>query len=689
MKSLRRAPLIITAITLMLGSACAFTSFFSTLKSDLAEGLPNDSAVKEDPLENFVSISTLIPGDIPKDGVSTLVGEFQYSNEFYPEEYAYEHAVMLLDMTGFILRDREWEVPVESEVLGYVDMDLDANRGTFSLQLPLEPAGTMNDVDHDDMLDSGVQVFAVEYAPNWTGGPFYADDDPYKGWPGYLASVLTDSENEDEVIGGKLVVWAPDNRQEFPTGFGEDGLLFTDDDPLAVLPAGYSVINLDEDPFGITQDRITSLTLLEPQDAAVKDFSDLSYTEAFTRMFTIISKEYAFNGVEGKAPDWNTLYNELYPRIDTAEKQRDALAFYLALRDLTLAFHDGHVSIDGGDLGLDYIYSLIDSGYGFAVRELDDGRVVVVYVTSGSTADRAGIQVGMEITQFNGLSITDAISAVEPFSSQSTDYGLRTEQAQFLLRAPENKQADVTFLDLNGNQKTATLTSEREVESFFATYYSGFDDISPPVEYQIFPSGIGYIVIHSNSDDLNLAYRLFERALKIFKENDVDKLIIDMRVNAGGTNLGLAGYLTDEEIEMGKLEYYSEKTGRFEPEGEPSKITPMEEQFDFLKMVLLVDQTCYSACELESYGFSQVPGMTVMGQYPTGGVEAETARGRFILPEDIEVVVPTGRFLLPDGSIFLEGVGVVPDFKIPIDEESVLSDNDVVLGAAVDYLLNP
>ena len=104
-------------------------------------------------------------------------------------------------------------------------------------------------------------------------------------------------------------------------------------------------------------------------------------------------------------------------------------------------------------------------------------------------------------------------------------------------------------------------------------------------------------------------------------------------------------------------------------------------------LLVKVDQACASACELEAYGFSQVPGMVVMGQFPTGGVEAERARGEFLLPEGMKFIVPTGRFTLPDGSIFLEGKGVQPAVKIPVDEESVLSGRDVVLEEAVDYIL--
>jgi len=140
---------------------------------------------------------------------------------------------------------------------------------------------------------------------------------------------------------------------------------------------------------------------------------------------------------------------------------------------------------------------------------------------------------------------------------------------------------------------------------------------------------------------------------------------------------------------MGQLEYFSEKTGKFEPEGLREKVFPNQNQYRFDKMVLLVGPACFSACEIESYGFSQVPGMIVVGQFPTAGVEAETARGSFNLPEGFSVTVPTGRFTLPEGSIFLEGQGVQPTLKVPVDETTALSTDDVVLQAGIGVVLQP
>ena len=203
-----------------------------------------------------------------------------------------------------------------------------------------------------------------------------------------------------------------------------------------------------------------------------------------------------------------------------------------------------------------------------------------------------------------------------------------------------------------------------------------------PVEFEQRPSGVGYIRINANYDDLNLLIRLFERALKTFDDLDVPGIIIDMRQNSGGAPLGLAGFLTDQEIIIGQDEYYSERTGRFEPDGPVDKILPNQNQYRFDKIVLLVGQACFSACEYESYGFSRVPGVIVVGETPTAGVYAEVSRGQYVLPDGIFLQIPTGRTVLPDGTPLLEGVGVVPTIRIPVTAETVLSDRDVVLDRA-------
>lgn len=639
--------------------------------------------------ELFPGQTAQIPsGEAVPAGPVLITGEFEYTNEFVVETYYVEHAVGLIDMTGFVLRDQEWEIPVEGQVLGYMDLDADNNRATYRLSLPVVPYGEFNDVDQDSRRDQGLQIFAVAYNPNLTGGVFSEGDDRSLGWPGYLSSVQTDSENNEEVVGGKLIVWAADAEQEFPSGWGVDGLLFTEDDPVTSVPAGYSIVDLDSDPFAFSQEQNPELTLYEPEDIKVKDFSDQTYAEAFDNMFAIIRREYAFNGIADKEPDWDALYAELAPRVADAQANREPYAFFLALRDLALSFQDGHVSLDGSDFQRIYNEDYILGGWGFSVQELDDGSVIATFVLVDGPAEQAGMQVGAEIISFGGDPVQTALSNVKPFQPQSTDFGLRHEQLAFLTRGGIGEVVSVEFQNPGGDVQSAEMTSIYELDSLFAVYQGGnVDEFVLPAEYYLMRSGVGYIKINSNYDDLNLLIRVVERGLRTFEEAEVLGVVIDMRLNYGGAPLGLAGFLHDEVIPLGQLEYYSDRTGQFEPEGPRDKVYPNENQYHFDKMVLLVDQFCYSACEIEAYGFSQVPGMVVMGQFPTAGVEAETARGEFLLPEGIGFNIPTGRFALPDGSIFLEGEGVQPTVRIPITEESVLSNTDVVLQEAISYIL--
>jgi C-terminal processing protease CtpA/Prc len=388
--------------------------------------------------------------------------------------------------------------------------------------------------------------------------------------------------------------------------------------------------------------------------------------------------------------DWEALYERLRPRVAEAERKQDAEAFFNALFEFAQAIPDGHVGLSGGEIEDARFQETVQSGYGFAIRELDNGDYVVVYVTEGSPAEDGGIGVGAQVTQFNGQPIEDALAEVLPLAGPfSQEIFKRYQQARYLLRAPEGETARVTFIPEGGGAaRTVTVRAIPETDSFrFTSLYRGYIPPELPVEYQFLDSGVGYIEISSYFDDLNLIVRLFERALKVFRANGVEAIIIDLRYNGGGAPLGLAGFLYDQEIVLGRDESYSETTSQFEPDEVADKLLPNTTQYVFDQIAVLVGPVCFSACEKEAYTFSLVPNAIVIGQYSSAGVYANVAGGQVSLPEGFSFQYSEERTVKPDGRLLLEGTGVVPTVKVPVTLETILADEDVILQAAVEALL--
>lgn len=187
-------------------------------------------------------------------GPKTVTGSVEYTNPFFTAGVA-QPVIILEDQGGFVTRDRKFIMPVESQTLAQITSDFYTSPFTYSLVLPAEPKGTLHDVNNDDKDDVGVMIFAVAYWTNTWGDPYLERRDLYGGgWSSAYAStrVSSDSDTYLEVYGGKYLVFAPNNEQQFPSGFGADGKLFTADDPIMDLPAGWSVIDMDQTPFGLT-----------------------------------------------------------------------------------------------------------------------------------------------------------------------------------------------------------------------------------------------------------------------------------------------------------------------------------------------------------------------------------------------------------------------------------------------------
>jgi len=620
-------------------------------------------------------------GSANPDEPVAVIGTIPFTSPFFINTIA-EPFVLLEDEAGFVLRDREFTFPLDGQVMGPVEV-VDEKTLRFELSLPAVPQGTFVDVDQDGQTDTGVQVFTVAYWSNTWDGPFLEKRDG-TGWSNAYTSTVTDPDRQDEIMGGLLVAWSPDADQSFPSDFGPDGELFTADDPVAPIAAGYNFVDLDQIPFRVFKQARLEIELKEGV-SAVHDLSGLGYAEAFKQMFDQASLEYPFT--EEKHIDWPSLYQEFAPRVASAADDAD---FYRAVRDFTFAIPDGHV----GGLFDNLVFNQEQGGgFGLVLAQLSDERVIVTKVLPELPADKAGIEVGAEIITWDGQPAAQALADVVPyFGPFSSPQALRQQQLAFLARTEPGGRAQVTYRNPGASSdQTADMTAARELDSLFqALTFLQSSAIDLPIEARILPdSGLGYVVIRTFSGDYSLMARLWEHLMSALKDDTVPGLIIDLRSNGGGNEglaLDFAGFFFDEEIVLSTTQYYNRRTGQFEPQGLPARIKPAPTLFDG-PLAVLVSPDCVSACEGFAYALHHGGRSIVIGHTPSAGAFGEVGRGQYNLPGDFSLQFPTGRPLTPDGRVLIEGEGVIPDILVPVTEDSALGRSDTVLEAAVQALL--
>ncbi|MBN1429072.1 MAG: peptidase S41 [Anaerolineae bacterium] len=673
--------LIVLAMVGVISLACS-------LPSPIGGSTPQGQAVAE--------LGQFPPANIKSDegGPVLITGELNYTYPFFTAGVA-QPIVILEDQAGFVDRDRKFVIPAESQTLGQITSDFYLSPFTYSITLPIEPAGSLRDVDQDEEKDTGVMVFAVAYWTNTWGDPFLERrDQGGGGWStAYASTRVSDNRGSyREIYGGKLVVYAPDANQGFPSAFGDDGMLFTDDDLLVQLPQGWTVVDLDTDPFTFDRSREPEIDLIEPESIALDDFSRLSYAEAFDAMLEKFRNEYAFT--EYKNIDWNAKSAEFRPRFEEAESARDNQAYALALRDFVWSIPDTHVGMD-----FSLLYSMYATetagGLGMAIRELDDGRVIVVYVLEDGPADRAGIAFGAEITEYNGTPIGEAISTVVPWASPfSNDESKRLQQLRYLLRSPVGTEVPIVYQNPGDSPQSARLTSVPENLSFNASSLSAnVTGIELPVEYTILDSGYGYAGIYSFFDNEVLTIQLWERMIRTMNESGVPGLILDLRQNGGGSGWlanQMAAYFFDEELELGKTGRYDDSTGQFEfdPSDNAHFIPPRGDLRYHGDVVVLVGPACASACEFFAYNMTIEDRARIVGQYTTAGAGGSVED--FLMPESISIRMTIGRAVDVDGNIHIEGTGVAPTIRVPVTEANILAEYrdgaDAILEAAIEAL---
>lgn len=617
------------------------------------------------------------PAASPEPGVNTITGSVKVTNPFISEDYT-EPYVALMDLTAFVKRDYNMPLPEQTQVTtGFVG-DW-ANGATFTLPLPIIPRGQFNNVAHGQG-GKGVQLYSVDAQANLVGDPYIGKYEG-QGWSTSLTSMTT-TVDTGEVTGGKIVVWSPDDNEYFPSDFGADGKLFTADDPVGPIPAGWTVVDLDHHPFSLLRAGTVNVPIIEG-DAGLKDLSHLTYTQAFDALVKELRVRYPYTQLKGI--DWDKLIAQVRPMVVDAEQKHDLLAFNLAMMHFAILMHDGHVGVQIPGV---YFGQLLGGGLGVGLGLSDDQQLVVRCVTSGKPAANAGIKPGAVISDWNGQKPTDALAKVTQIQAESNQLGVTRQRLALLGRMPVGTDISITYQNPGASQlATANLEAVPDSEGLTSTCDQQQDDPAAlPLTTKILPSGFGYIRINTFDTDLLMLDHEWEWALNQMNDLKVPGLIIDIRGNSGGSSfppIYFAGSFYNDSFVLDQT-IVTTTDGKRQEVGE-DLVQPAPVRWT-KPVAVLIDDSCASACEIFAAAMAHNPANLIVGMTPTAGIEAGVEP--WTLPGGLYFQAPVIGLYHPDGKVFLEGTGVTPNVKVPQTPENLViaAGHDPVLDAAVSAL---
>ena len=287
------------------------------------------------------------------------------------------------------------------------------------------------------------------------------------------------------------------------------------------------------------------------------------------------------------------------------------------------------------------------SGIGATLtQDPDTGELSVVSCFDGTPAQEAGLQPGDVITGWNGKSV-EGIELSELVSKIKTD-----PEEQLTLE-----------IERDGETLEVELT-RREVQI-------------PTVEYEMLDNQVGYIRLVEFDE---VTADQFKEALEDLENQNMEKLIIDVRNNPGGV-LQVVCDMLDQLLPEGLIVYTEDKNGN-------RKEYTSDEEHQFTKpLVVLANENSASASEIfagaiQDYGIGTIVGTTTFGK----GIVQRT----FYLSDGTGVKLTVAKYYTPKGHD-IHKKGITPDVEIELDEElknqsSISHEEDNQLQKAIEVL---
>ena len=368
----------------------------------------------------------------------------------------------------------------------------------------------------------------------------------------------------------------------------------------------------------------------------------------------------AFHGV-----DWQTERLKFRPLAADAQSTAE---FYTILRRMLGSLRDAHTRVYAPGERFDWQHPHFIS-VRLSVREVG-GQPVVVAVERGSEAERAGLRAGDLITRVDGEPALAVFTRrLSEQTGASTPPAARFRAMATLFDGARDSLVRVGWMDAGGKEKFATLRREwlkRKAELRVRRVGGGYG----VVEFEAFTQAITLDFVRKHVDRLR----------------GVRGLVIDLRNNGGGEAESMVE-IASAFLPAGKnLGHFIDRTGRIRLE--PQTRTAMMMAADSITridapVVILISERTSSAAEIFVAAMKDARRATTLGTPTCGCVLA--IRRRHILPDGGELDVSEMDYRTASGAR-LEGTGIVPDEKIPLDIKDLRAGRDLALAQAIQLL---
>ncbi len=332
-----------------------------------------------------------------------------------------------------------------------------------------------------------------------------------------------------------------------------------------------------------------------------------------------------------------------------------------AATGLTVALDDHYTNYYNEEEFASFNTNLSNSFYGVGIVisvDVETNKLIVISPIEGGPSANAGILPGDYIVKVDGMEY-NADQMNEAVSVMRGD------------KLEEKKGTKVT------------VTVERDGELYDYEIIRDVVNVKS-VDSKMLEDKTAYIRINSFNaaeEDVEGAkdtYDEFKEALDTLKSDGMEKLIIDLRNNPGGS-LSVVNKIADELLPYGIITYTETK------DGTRQDYTSQEGELD-VPMAVLVNGGSASASEVLTGALRDYEKATVIGTKTFGKGIVQTV---IPLGDGTGISITTSKYYSPKG-VCIHGVGISPDITVEMDDSKQISElsstEDIQLKKAIEVL---